>query len=42
VQAAANRAAFESKQDEAARHKSEVEKRLQEKKDRAEPLPTLP
>ncbi|WNO03490.1 hypothetical protein [Rhodoferax mekongensis] len=42
VQAAANRAAFESKQDEAARHKSEVEKRLQEKKDRAESLPTTP
>lgn len=42
VQAATNRAAFESKQDEAARHKSDVEKRLQDKKVRAEPLPTTP
>ncbi len=41
-QAAANRAAFEAKQEEAARRKAELEKRLLEKKDRAEPLPTTP
>lgn len=41
-QAAANRAAFEAKQEEAARRKADMEKRLLEKKDRAEPLPTTP
>jgi len=41
-QASANRAAFEAKQEEAARRKAEVEKRLLEKKDRAEPLPSAP
>ncbi|NBW49543.1 MAG: hypothetical protein EBR49_05545 [Betaproteobacteria bacterium] len=41
-QAAANRAAFEAKQEEAARRKAELEKRLLEKRDRAEPLPTTP
>lgn len=41
-QAAANRAVFEAKQEEAARRKVELEKRLLEKKDRAEPLPTTP
>ena len=41
-QAAANRAAFEAKQEEAARRKAEMEKRLLEKKDRAEPLPITP
>jgi colicin import membrane protein len=41
-QAAANRAAFEAKQAEAALRKAEIEKRLLEKKDRAEPLPARP
>lgn len=38
-QAQANRAAFEAKLEEAARRKAEVEKRIQDKPDRAEPLP---
>ena len=38
--AAANRAAYDAKVMEAARHKAEVEKRLSEQKDRADPLPT--
>ena len=41
-QAAANRATFDAKQEEAARRKAEVEKRLLEKKDRAAPLPATP
>ncbi|WP_296510363.1 hypothetical protein [Rhodoferax sp.] len=41
-QAQANRAAFDSKQQEAARRKAEVEKRIEEKPDRAEPLPVSP
>jgi len=39
---AANRAAFDAKQEEAARHRADLEKRLQEKKDRADPLPVSP
>ena len=42
AEAAANRAAFDAKQEEAARHKAAVEKRLLEKKDRADPLPVSP
>jgi hypothetical protein len=38
-QAQANRAAFDAKLEEAARRKAEVEKRIQDKPDRAEPLP---
>jgi colicin import membrane protein len=41
-QAQANRAAFESKQQEATRRKAEVEKRIEEKPDRSEPLPVSP
>jgi colicin import membrane protein len=41
-QAAANRAAFIAKQEEALRHKAELEKRLSDKKDRAGALPTRP
>lgn len=40
--AAANRAAYDAKVLEAARHKAEVEKRRSEQKDRADPLPTSP
>lgn len=38
-QAQANRVAFEAKLEDAARRKAEVEKRIQDKPDRAEPLP---
>lgn len=41
-QASANRAAFVAKQEEAQRRKAELEKRLSDKKDRAEGLPTSP
>jgi colicin import membrane protein len=41
-EAVANRATFDAKQSEAARHRAEVEKRLQEKKDRADSLPVSP
>ena len=41
-EAAANRAAFDAKQEEAARYRADLEKRLQEKKDRADPLPVSP
>lgn len=40
--AAANRSAHDAKVLEAARHKAEVEKRLSEQKDRADPLPVSP
>jgi len=40
--AAANRSAYDAKVLEAARHKAEVEKRLSEQKDRADPLPASP
>ncbi len=42
AQAAANRAAFEAKQEEAARYQAEVERRVTDKKDRAAPLPVKP
>ncbi|WP_138515701.1 hypothetical protein [Rhodoferax bucti] len=40
--AAANRAAYDAKVLEAARYKAEVEKRLSEQKERADPLPISP
>ena len=42
LDAAANRAAYDAKMLEAARHKADVEKRRSEQKDRADPLPTSP
>lgn len=42
AEASSNRSAYEAKVLEAARHKADVEKRLQEQKDRAEPLPVAP
>nr|WP_315464186.1 hypothetical protein [uncultured Rhodoferax sp.] len=41
-QAAENRAAYAAKQAEAARHKADLEKRLRDDADRADPLPQEP
>ncbi len=42
AEASSNRSAYDSKVLEGARHKAEVEKKLLEQKDRADPLPATP